>query len=290
MDKIFDHIDKSGSIYVKELQALLRQPSVSADNDGIIETAAIVKDLLEGISQHVEVIQPSQGRAPILYTEISGETGKTILFYNYYDVKSPGPLGDWDYQPFGATVDAGKIYARGAADSKGDLVARVKAVEAFIKIREAPPLTVKFIVEGEAEIGSPTLVWVASHRPEILRADACIWTAGNRDDDGRLELTFADPTRPANGNSESQIASLVCEAVTDFYKRNPQVLIDSDNLSPVAQIISQQGIPLVGLSIANNDSRAASSNENINTADFVDGIKLTAVIMHKLACGGQALA
>jgi acetylornithine deacetylase/succinyl-diaminopimelate desuccinylase-like protein len=288
MDKIFDHVDKSSAIYVKELQALLRQPSVSDDSDGIKKTAAVVKNLLEDISSNVEIIQPNRDRAPILYAEISGETDKTVLFYNYYDVRSSGPFSDWDYEPFSATIDAGKIYARGAADNKGDLVARVKAVEAFIKIRQAPPLTVKFIVEGEAEIGSPALVWVASHRPEIFRADACIWTAGSRDDEGRLELTLMNHTRLTDGDSESQIAGLVCEAVTEFYKRNPVVRINSDNMSPVVQIISKRGIPLVGLSIANNDSRAASSNENINTADFVDGIKLTAVIMRNLACGGLA--
>ncbi|NLB74189.1 MAG: M20/M25/M40 family metallo-hydrolase [Firmicutes bacterium] len=288
MEKVFDFIDKSGAIYVKELQELLRQPSISTDPDGIMETVAIVKGLLEGISRHVEIIQPYQGGAPILYAKISGETGKTIVFYNHYDVRPPGPLSEWDYLPFSATIDAGKIYARGAADGKGDLVARVKAVEAFIKVREALPLTVKFIVEGEARIGSPALVWVASRRQEIFHADACIYATGSRDDEGRLELTFANHTRPANSDSESQIASLVCDAVTEFYQRDPLVSLGSRNINPVIRIVSQLGIPPVGLSIANNDSRAADSNENINTADFVDGIKLTAAIMHKLAGGGKA--
>lgn len=285
MEKVFDFIDKSGAIYVKELQELLRQPSISTDPDGIMETVAIVKGLLEGISRHVEIIQPYQGGAPILYAKISGETGKTIVFYNHYDVRPPGPLSEWDYLPFSATIDAGKIYARGAADGKGDLVARMKAVEAFIKIREAPTLTVKFIVEGEAGIGSPTLLRVASHRPDMFRADTCIYTAGSRDDEGRLELTLTDSPRLTGDGSESDIARVVSEAVTDFYQRNPVVLRDSDNISPVVQTISRLGIPAVGLSIANNDSRAASSNENINTADFVDGIKLTAVIMQKLSAG-----
>jgi acetylornithine deacetylase/succinyl-diaminopimelate desuccinylase-like protein len=285
MEKVFDFIDKSSAIYVRELQALLRKPSVSADNEALKETAAMVKDLLQGISCNVEVIQPKRGRAPILYAKVSGDADKTLLFYNYYDVRSPGPLSEWDYQPFNAIIDAGKIYARGAADGKGDLVARMKAVEAFIKIREAPTLTVKFIVEGEAGIGSPTLLRVASHRPDMFRADTCIYTAGSRDDEGRLELTLTDSPRLTGDGSESDIARVVSEAVTGFYQRNPVVLRDSDNISPVVQTISRLGIPAVGLSIANNDSRAASSNENINTADFVDGIKLTAVIMQKLSAG-----
>lgn len=288
MEKVFDFIDKSSAIYVRELQALLRKPSVSADNEGVIVTAAMANDLLQGISRNVEVIQPKRGSAPILYTKISGDTDRTLLFYNYYDVRSPGPLSEWDYQPFDATIDAGKIYARGAADNKGDLVARLKAVEAFIKIRKVPPLTVKFIVEGEAAIGSPTLVQVASQRPEMFRADACIYTAGGRDDEGRLQLTLIGRPRLISGDLESDIARVFSEAVTEFHQRNPIVLSDSDNVSPVVEIVSQLGIPAVGLSIANKDSRAGSSNENINTADFVDGIKLTAVIMQKLSAGWKA--
>jgi acetylornithine deacetylase/succinyl-diaminopimelate desuccinylase-like protein len=119
----------------------------------------------------------------------------------------------------------------------------------------------------------------------MFRADTCIYTAGSRDDEGRLELTLTDSPRLTGDGSESDIARVVSEAVTDFYQRNPVVLRDSDNISPVVQTISRLGIPAVGLSIANNDSRAASSNENINTADFVDGIKLTAVIMQKLSAG-----
>jgi acetylornithine deacetylase/succinyl-diaminopimelate desuccinylase-like protein len=90
MDKVFDFIDKSSAIYVKELQALLRQPSISACNDGIRESADIVKNLLHEISRNVEVIQLHQDSAPLLYAEISGETEKTVLFYNYYNVRASG--------------------------------------------------------------------------------------------------------------------------------------------------------------------------------------------------------
>jgi hypothetical protein len=290
MEKILDFIDKSSSIYVRNLQALLKKPSVPVDIKGIEETAAVVKELLLGISHNVEVIQPKRGSAPILYTRISGETDKTILFYSYYDVRPPGPLSEWDYQPFGATIDAGKIYARGAADNKGDFMARVKAVEAFIKIKEAPPLTVKFITEGEAKIGSPTLLRIASHRPEIFRADICIYSAGSRDDEGRPQLTLRNRSRLAGGDWESEIACIVSEVVSEFYQRNPVIISSSDNVSPVVEMISQLDIPLVGLSIANNDSREASSNENINTADFVDGIKLIAVIMQRLSACKQVSA
>lgn len=283
MDKIFDFIDKSSALYVKELQALLRQPSITAHKDSIEETAATVKNLLKRISRNVDAIQLDQGSAPILYAEISGETDKTVLFYNYYDVRPPGSLDEWDYQPFGATIDGGKIYARGAADNKGDLVVRMKAVEAFIKVREKPPLTVKFVVEGEAGIGSPTLASVAAGRPEMFRADACIWATGSRDDEGRLELTFTDRRRLTNCDSRSEIAGIVCEAVTEFYQRKPVILPDSQKISPIIQIVSEQGIPTVGLSVANRDSRAHGSDENINTADFVDGIKLTAIIMQELS-------
>jgi len=288
MDKIFNFIDKSSALYVRELQALLRQPSITAHKDDIEETAATVKNLLKRISRNVEAIQLGQNSAPILYAEISGEADKTVLFYNYYDVQPPGSPDEWNYQPFGATIDGGKIYARGAADNKGNLVARMKAVEAFIKIREKPPLTVKFVVEGEVNIGSPTLASVAARRPEMFQADVCIWATGSRDDEGRLELTLTGNRHLTNCDARSEIAGIVCEAVTEFCQRKPVILPDAAKINPIIQIVSEQGIPTVGLSVANRDSRANGSDENINTADFVDGIKLTAIIMQELS-GSQKI-
>ena len=283
MEKVFDFIDKSGAQYVKELQVLLGQPSISVHNDGIEETVAIVKKLLQDISPNVEVIVPGKKSAPILCAEISGETKKTILFYNHYDVRPPATIDEWKYQPFGGTIDGGKIYASGAADNKGDLMARIKAIEALIKIKETLPLTVKFIIEGEAESGSPTLADVVSLRPELLHADLCISATGSSDDEGRLELTIMNNQCPDCPNRKADIISAVAEAVTEFHQRSPVVLSSSAKSSPMLEAVSKLGIPVIGLGIANRGSRVHGSDENINTADFLDGIKLIAFIMQKLS-------
>ena len=288
MEKIFNFIDKFGVLYVKELQELLRQPPASSGNHSDTKkTIAILMKLLQYLDK-CRSNSSGEKSTPLLYAEISGETKKTILFYNHYHVKPPESLDEWTYHPFGATIDGGKIYARGAADNKGDLMARIKATKAFIQVRQALPLQVKFIIEGEPEIGSPTLVNVALMRPELFHADVCIWATGSRDDEGRLELTLMNNQCSGCDNYEHKIIGVISEAVQDFYQRSPIVLASSSNRSPIINIASQQGTPVIGLGIQNSGSRTHSSDENINTADFMDGIKLIAFLMQKLSGIGES--
>ncbi|MEW5865553.1 MAG: M20/M25/M40 family metallo-hydrolase [Bacillota bacterium] len=189
MRRVFDYIDEHSSEYVRELQTLLRQPSISAQGKGVEDTAKMVEEMLKAIGANVSVLC-AEGASPLVCAEIRGETDRVLLFYNHYDVQPPEPLDRWSHDPFGAEIDAGRIYARGAADNKGDLVARVKAIEALLSVKGKLPVTVKFIAEGEEEIGSPNLERFARQHPEFFRADACIWETGSRDQEGRLELTL----------------------------------------------------------------------------------------------------
>lgn len=189
MKDVFDYVDRHAPEFVRELQALLRQPSVSAQGTGVEDTARMVERMFSSVGARVQVFR-IEGAAPLVTAEIPGAQEQTVLFYNHYDVQPPEPLGMWRHDPFGAEIDGGKLYARGAADNKGDLAARVRAAEAFLKVRGGLPVTVKFIVEGEEEIGSPNLDRYAREHPEAFRADACIWETGGRDEDGRLEVTL----------------------------------------------------------------------------------------------------
>jgi acetylornithine deacetylase/succinyl-diaminopimelate desuccinylase-like protein len=111
------------------------------------------------------------------------------MFYNHYDVQPPEPLELWDSPPFAADIRDGHLYARGAADNKGNLVARLAAVEAWLAVRaEGLPLSVLFVVEGEEEIGSPNLGRFAEENQARLRADGCIWESGYKDTKGRPEI------------------------------------------------------------------------------------------------------
>ncbi len=112
------------------------------------------------------------------------------MFYNHYDVQPPEPLELWDSPPFAAEIRDGHLYARGVADNKGNLVARLAAVEAWLAVRGELPLNVVFVAEGEEEIGSPNLGPFAEENIPKLRPDGCIWEAGYKDTKDRLEITL----------------------------------------------------------------------------------------------------
>jgi len=110
------------------------------------------------------------------------------MLYNHYDVQPPDPLDLWESDPFGAEIRNGKIFARGVSDNKGNLVARICAVEAMLRERGELPVTVRFIVEGEEEVSSASLPrFVREHR-DLVAADACIWESGSRDLQENVQL------------------------------------------------------------------------------------------------------
>jgi len=117
---------------------------------------------------------------PIIYGEC-GDGPKTFVVYGHYDVQPVGQLTEWSVGPFAATIVDGKLYARGAANSKGDLVARLAAVEAYQKIFGKVPVCLRFIVEGEDGLGSPSLYRFTNEHADLLVADGCVWDEGYRD-------------------------------------------------------------------------------------------------------------
>ncbi|MBA2289776.1 MAG: M20/M25/M40 family metallo-hydrolase, partial [Chloroflexia bacterium] len=111
-----------------------------------------------------------------------------LSFYNHYDVQSADPLDEWDSDPWAAEIRDGRMYARGVADNKGNIAARVAAVQAWKAVRGSLPVSVKFIIEGQEEISSPSLMDFALANRELCAADACIWEFGGCDIDGRPQI------------------------------------------------------------------------------------------------------
>ncbi len=179
---IADHMDET----VDRLKSFCRQPSIAAQGEGMAEMAALVRDALTEVGAQAEII-PTEGY-PVVLGRLEGEGEKTLMFYNHYDVQPPDPLDLWDSPPFEPTVRDGHLYARGVADNKGNLVARLAAVEAWLAVRGRLPLNILFVVEGEEEIGSPNLGRFAERNREKLRADGCIWESGYKDTKGRLRV------------------------------------------------------------------------------------------------------
>jgi acetylornithine deacetylase/succinyl-diaminopimelate desuccinylase-like protein len=179
----YQHLDRYIENHVpdslSELARLCAQPSVSAQNWGLQECAALVGEMLEARGFQVQII-PTPG-APVVYAERSGKSDRTLLFYNHYDVQPVEPLELWDSLPFEPQIRDGKMYARGVSDDKGHLVSRLFAIDALLNEEGELPCNVKFIIEGEEETSSIHLnEFVRTHR-DLLAADACVWEFGGVD-------------------------------------------------------------------------------------------------------------
>lgn len=164
---------------VVELSRLCAQPSVSAQNWGLIETAEMVAEMLgkRGFTTH---IMSTEG-APVVFAERKGRVDKTILIYNHYDVQPPEPLELWESPPFEPTIRDGKLFARGVSDDKGQLVARLFAIDALLATEGDLPCNIKFIIEGEEETSSIHLHSFIEENRDLLAADGCIWEFGGVD-------------------------------------------------------------------------------------------------------------
>ena len=154
-------------------------PSVAARGRGMRAIAETVEQSMQRVGIGTRSFRVGSGY-PIIYGECGGGP-KTFVVYGHYDVQPVGHLGEWSSGPFAATIQDDKLYARGAANSKGDLVARLAAVEAYQKTFGKLPVTLRFIIEGEDGLGSPSLYRFTKENAELLKADGCLWDEGSSD-------------------------------------------------------------------------------------------------------------
>jgi len=165
---------------VSDLQTLIRQPSVSAKNEGIEECAKLVSKLLKKSGISSEILRLKKNVAPVVFGEIKSKQdhGKTLMFYNHYDVQPAEPFDLWDDPPFSGTRKGNKIFGRGATDDKGELITRIKAVEACLKTTGDVPCNVKFVIEGEEETGSAHIEDYLKKYQKKFSCDGVIWEFG----------------------------------------------------------------------------------------------------------------
>ncbi len=215
MDDIFAIIEERKDVYLEWLTRICRQPSIAAQNVGMEETAQMVVEFLNGIGANGRLVETDG--YPFVYGEIGGQSDKTLAFYDHYDVQPPDPLDLWESDPFEPDIRNGTFYARGVSDNKGNLIARVAAVDAYLRARGELPVNVKFIFEGEEEIGSPNVEGFAEQHRDLIQADGCIWEAGYCDTTGRREvylgvkgILYVELTaRRANVDLHSSMAAIV---------------------------------------------------------------------------------
>jgi acetylornithine deacetylase/succinyl-diaminopimelate desuccinylase-like protein len=188
-DRIDNFLEMDLDKYIGETATLCAQPSVSATGDGIDHCASMVVDMLESRGLQVQRFETSGN--PVIVGRLGGASERTLLFYNHYDVQPPEPLDLWTSPPFEPAVREGALYARGAADDKGELVSRLAAFDAVRAAHDGElPCGVLFVVEGEEEVGSPTIAQFVRDHKELLQCHGGIWEFGGVDLNNRPQLTL----------------------------------------------------------------------------------------------------
>jgi len=190
---ISKRVDTDVEYLVSNLQELIRIPSVSAKNQFLEECAKLVSKIMNDAGIKAELLYleedvKSDKIPPVVFGEVksrSNPSGKTILFYNHYDVQPPDPLDLWNADPFSGNKEGNFIFGRGSSDDKGELITRIKAVEYFLKETGDVPCNIKFLVEGEEEIGSSHIEEYLTKYKEKFQADAVIWEFGYIDEKDR---------------------------------------------------------------------------------------------------------
>jgi acetylornithine deacetylase/succinyl-diaminopimelate desuccinylase-like protein len=176
---IEQHLDES----LAELGKLVAQPSVAAQGLGMEECARLVAAMLERRGFTVE-LAPSGGGPPVVLGDLTGRSPRTLLVYNHYDVQPPEPLELWTSPPFEPARRDGKLFGRGVSDDKGHIVSRLLAIDALLAVHGSLPCRVRFVIEGEEEVGSVHLPAFVRANRERLAGDACLWEFGQVDDRG----------------------------------------------------------------------------------------------------------
>ena len=171
-----DYQEKNKDRFLEELLALLRIPSVSArteNKDDMLTCAEAVKKSLLDAGATTATIYPTEGH-PIVYAEkIIDPALPTVLVYGHYDVQPADPLELWNSGPFDPVIKDGKIYARGSADDKGQFYMHVKALETMVQTGTLTT-NIKFLIEGEEEVGSPNLATFVKANKALLEANVIL--------------------------------------------------------------------------------------------------------------------
>ena len=192
MPTIDQYLDTHAARFEEELCEFLRIPSVSADpnhRDDMHRAADWVADQFRKIRFAAEVI-PTAGH-PLVYAESPSVPGApTALVYGHYDVQPADPVEKWTTPPFEPTRRDGKLFARGATDDKGQVFTHLKAAEAWITVEGRLPMNLKFLIEGEEEVGSGALEHYLAEHSDRLACDCVVVSDGGQFAPGIPAITY----------------------------------------------------------------------------------------------------
>ena len=188
MTSVRELVTRDAEHYVEWLSEACAIPSMALDPAALERMSAWLEDKLVEIGAKTERL--SYPSAPDALLAHIGDGERVVLVYDHYDVQPVDPLDLWTSDPFTPVIRDGVFYARGAADNKGDLVARLAGIDAYRKARGDLPVTLKILVEGEEETGSKSFEGIVERYGDKLAADGCIWEGVGVDHAGRPELVF----------------------------------------------------------------------------------------------------
>ena len=189
LHKVLQRAEANRETDLADLLRLVAQPSISAQDIGVRECAAIELALLEAAGLESRLIETR--RHPVVFGQWLHAPGQpTILFYGHYDVQPPEPLELWETPPFEPTIRDGRIYARGVADNKAQHFSHIAAIKAWLQATGSLPVNVKVLLEGEEETGSPHLDEFVRANRDLLHADLVYTSDGPVKDDRFAEIAF----------------------------------------------------------------------------------------------------
>lgn len=217
---VFAYVDKRFDDFVADLTEYARVPTISAQNKAFEEGAAATVRLLERYGVRARRMAVPGGPDLVLGTVVEDPDLPTIALYNHYDVQPVDPMNEWKSDPFRPEVREGVLYGRGVADTKGNTVSQCLAQAALRETLGRPPANLRFVVEGEEEMGSPHLLPFADAHPEVFRADAATIEGCDHDERGlplfsmgsKGILSVEMKVRTAAVDQHSSIATVVPNA------------------------------------------------------------------------------
>ena len=243
LESALEHVRSHHDDYLEQLKTLIAIPSVSTlpeHKQDVVRTAEWLRDELKRLGMTRAELMPTPLH-PMVYAEWLGAPGKpTVLVYGHYDVQPVDPVAEWETPPFEPTVRGDYLYARGASDMKSQIFAQLKAVEALF-LKGGPPVNLKYLLEGEEEIGSPSLdAFVDEHR-DLLACDFVLnCDAGILAPDlpalvyalrglAYFELEVRGPKKDLHsglfGGSVHNPAQVLCDLVTGMHDEKGRVML-----------------------------------------------------------------
>ncbi len=243
MNTIKDYIEENKERFLNELFELIRIPSISsieAHKPDMIRCAEYWKKLILEAGADKCEIMPTQGN-PVVYAEkIIDPKLKTVMIYGHYDVMPVDPVELWNTPPFEPEIRDGKIWARGADDDKGQAFMHAKAFEYMVKTNQLP-CNVKFMLEGEEEVGSPSLYPFCEENKELLKADIILVSDTSMIDKdtpsittglrglGYVEVKVTGPNRDLHsglyGGAVANPINILCEMITKLTDSNNNITV-----------------------------------------------------------------